>query len=72
MVEIFQSVPDHIKTLAKLWVDLALQQENILDGINMIIEFMKSCDNEEEKEYIDFYFKLRLEQLQNESNSNFS
>ena len=35
----------------------------------MVSDFANSCINEEDKEFVDFYFKLRLEQLKNESNN---
>ena len=69
MVEIFADIPEHIKELAKNWVDLALRQKSPIDAIKMITEFANSCNTEEEKEFIDFYFRLRLEQLQNESDT---
>lgn len=70
MVEIFYDIPPHIKELAKNWVDLALRQTNPFDAVKMISNFADSCSTEEERDFVDFYFKLRLEQLKNEDDSN--
>jgi hypothetical protein len=72
MTELFANIPDHIKQQAKAWVDLALHQINLFDGAKMIKEYHDSCFTEEEKEFVDFYFRMRMEQLKNESNSNIS
>ena len=69
MVELFPNVPEHIRELAKNWVDLALKQPNPFEGVKMVSNFAHSCKTEEEKEFVDFYFRLRLEQLKNESNN---
>ena len=69
MVEIFYDIPPHIKELAKNWVDLALQQTNPFDAVKMISNFADSCSTEEERDFVDFYFKLRLERLLNEHNN---
>jgi hypothetical protein len=34
--------------------------------------YIASCENEEEKEFIRFYFNMRMEQLLNEGNNDFS
>ena len=69
MIELFTNVPDYVKELAKYWVDLALQQKNLFEGVKMVSEFANSCLTEEDREFVDFYFKLRLEQLKNENNN---
>lgn len=68
MIELFPNVRDSTKQLAKNWVDLALIQDNKLTGAKMVFDFKNTCNNEEEKDFVDFYFKLRMEQLLNESN----
>lgn len=64
-IELFTDIPEHIKFLAKFWVDLALQQTNALAAIQMIEDYRNSCLNEKEKEFVDFYFKMRIEDLKN-------
>ena len=69
MIELFPNVPTQIKILNEKWVDLALEQENGLTGAKMIHDFVNSLNNEEEKDFVDFYFQLRMEQLKNEDNN---
>lgn len=69
MQEIFKQIPDRIKEQAKYWVDLALKQKNPYDAAAMVAEYANSCFNEEEKDFVDFYFNLRLEELLNENNN---
>ena len=69
MKELYANVSDSIKTLTHYWVELALQQKNPMDGAKMISNLVDACSTEEEKEFVDFYFNLKLEQLLNESNN---
>lgn len=69
MIELFPNVPQHIRDLTKEWVDLALRQSNPFEGVKMVSNFANSCSTEEEKEFVDFYFRLRMEQLRNEDDS---
>ena len=69
MVELFADIPNRIREQAKFWVDLALQQNNPADTIKMVADYANSCINEEEREFVDFYFKMRLQQLENENNN---
>lgn len=69
MKELYANVSDSIKTLTHYWVELALRQNNPMDGARMISNLVDSCSTEEEKEFVDFYFNLKLEQLLNESNN---
>ena len=69
MIELFPNVPTQIKILTEKWIDLALEQENGLAGAKMIHDFVNSLNNEEEKDFVDFYFQLKMEQLKNEDNN---
>ena len=63
MVEIFPNVSEQVRQQAKFWVDLALQQKNLYTAARMVSEYANSCFNDEEKDFVDFYFKMRLEEL---------
>ena len=69
MIELFSNIPQRIREQSEFWVNLALKQSNLADGIKMIYDYTNSCLNEEEKDFIDFYFNLKMEQLKNESNN---
>ena len=64
MIEIFSEIPVHIKEQAKLWVDLALRQTNPAESIKIMEEF-RNLLKENEKDFCDFYFNMRLEELKN-------
>ena len=64
MVELFADVPAHIKEQAELWVNLALRQNNPVKAMKIMEEFRPML-NDREKEFVDFYFNLRLEKLKN-------
>lgn len=69
MTELFTNIPEHVKQQAKAWVDLAFHQTNLLDGAKMIKEYHDACFTDEEKDFVDFYFRMRLEQLKNEDSN---
>lgn len=69
MIEIFPNVSEQTRQFAKYWVDLALKQPKPIDGLKMVSDFSDSCFTEEEKNFVDFYFYMRMEQLKNESNN---
>lgn len=72
MNEIFADIPQYVKDNVKFWTDMALRQRNPWSAVQIINEYIDSCINEEEKEFSRFYFKMRLEQLRNESDSHIS
>jgi hypothetical protein len=63
MVELFTDIPEYIKVQSKFWVDLALSQDDPLAAIQMLESYRSSCLNEREKEFVDFYFNMRVEDL---------
>lgn len=63
MIELFADIPDYVKVQTKFWVDRALSTPNIMEGAKMIADYRKQCLTEYHKEYVDFYFQLRLEEL---------
>ena len=63
MTEIFKNIPEEVKKQARFWADMALLQPNFLDGAKMMSEYVNSCKNEEEREFVDFYFKMRMEKI---------
>lgn len=69
MEELFSEIPEDIRARTAFWIEMALKQKNILDGLKMLAEYTESCANEEEKNYIDFCLNTKLEQLSNESNN---
>ena len=67
MTELYADIPDEVREGAEFIVNLALAQRNPLSAVRMVKEYADSCLNDYEKEFVDFYFNLRLEQLRNEN-----
>lgn len=68
MVEIFANIPERVKEQAKFWMDFSLNYPP-LEALKMLKDYSNSCIDPEEKDFVDFYFNLRWEELKNESNS---
>ena len=71
MIEIYSDIPEWVKLQAKSWFDLALRQKNPGVGIKMLNDYKNSTLSDYEREFVDFYFNLRMEELLNENNSNY-
>ncbi len=69
MTEIYSDIPDEVRESAEFIVNLALLKKNPLSAVKMVREYANTCLNDYEREYVDFYFNLRLEQLRNESDN---
>lgn len=69
MIEIFNNIPLSIKQVIETYIKMAFQQQNAQESIKMIEKFLKTCQTEEEKEFVRFCIGLELEKELNE-NSN--
>lgn len=67
MTELYADIPDEVREGTEFIVNLALMQKNPLSAVRMVKEYADSCFNEYEKDFVDFYFNMRLEQLRNEN-----
>ena len=63
MIELFQNVSKEIKEQAKLIFDYSLQQTDPLRAAQILNDFLNICYNPEDHEFVEFYFKLRMEQI---------
>ena len=69
MTEIFVNIPEEVKEQTKLVVNFIFSQLNPEQGLKFIESYISSCQDEEEKNFIRFYFNMRMEQLLNENNN---
>lgn len=69
MEEIFTNIPDEVKQGAELVFNAALKTQNPIKIVRILDEYTKNCLNEEEQEFVRFYFNLRMEQIFNDSNN---
>ena len=76
MIEIFNNISQKTKEQVRFWVNVALTKENPMDAAKVISNFSKTLKTEEEQNFLDFYFNMRLLQLKedeeqlNENHSN--
>ena len=69
MIELFTDIPVIIKQELARIIDIAVDSMDLKDCAELVAAFAKERpDNEQD--FIDFYFHLKMEQLKNEDNSN--
>lgn len=64
MVELFTELSQEIKDGIRMYVDSILEDFQLLSAAKVISEFANSCNDEEEQNFVDFYFNLKLEEMQ--------
>lgn len=69
MTEIYSDIPDEVKEGVEFIVNLALLKKNPIATVKMVRDYANTLLSDYEREYVDFYFNLRLEQIRNESNN---
>lgn len=67
MTELFTELPDNVKRQAEKFVDITLQNDDPFDIVNILNEYTNSCQSEEEREFVQFYINMRLEEMKNGS-----
>lgn len=74
MVELFKNVSEKVKSETKFWFEICLLKNDPKEAAKILLDFQKTLQTEEEKDYVDFYFNMRMLQLReeklNEGNSN--
>lgn len=63
-IELFVELPQIIKDTIRTYIDSILKDFQLLDAAKIISEFANNCVDEEEQNFIDFYFNLKLEEMQ--------
>ena len=72
MIEIFANISDEVKQLAEFLWNNALSRENpIVAGefLSSSVKLLENSLSEEEIEFIDFYIKMQMEKMKDESNN---
>lgn len=69
MVEIFANIPEEVKEQTKLIANFIFSQLEPEAGLKFMESYISSCQDEEEKEFVRFYFNMRMEQILNEGNN---
>ena len=69
MTEIFQNIRDEVKEVADLAWRLATAQKNPIDAANFLnntTNYYRNIYTEEEIEFLQFYFNMKMEMMKNE------
>ena len=70
MIEIFDDISERAKDWARFTFDMALRQPDLPSAIKVLNDYTNACLDEREQEFVEFYFKLKLENLLNGNNNN--
>lgn len=69
MIELYPNISEELREQAKVMFNL-IHDANPETAAHMLHDFTnRSGRTEEEKDFLEFYFKLRLEMMNNDNNS---
>ena len=63
MIELFANVSEEKKKAAELIFNSAVNQRNILKTVKRLNDYTNLIQDEEELEFVRFYFNMRMEQI---------
>lgn len=69
MIEIYKDIPEEARKQTELVANFIFSNFEPEAGLKFMESYIASCENEEEKDFIRFYFNMRMEQLLNENNN---
>lgn len=61
MVELFPNVPEYVRRQTEFWIDMAMRENTLTGALNIIQKYMKSLDDQENRDYVAFAFTTRME-----------
>ena len=70
MIELFENLSNETKQMITSYVDMALIAVEPMKLPQLISDFANAMTTEEASDFVDFYFKLKLEELRNGDNNN--
>lgn len=66
MIELFTDISDDTKKQVEYWVNLALKQSNAFEAVKILSNLHDVQGNDNDKDFVNFYINMRLQQLINE------
>lgn len=69
MTEIFENISDELRKTAELFWNLALSKETLadtVDTLNYITNIYRDHGTPEEVEFLQFYFRMKMEMIKND------
>ena len=70
MIELFENLSEETKQMITSYIDMALIAIEPMKLPQLINDFANAMTTEEASDFVDFYFKLKLEELRNGDNNN--
>ena len=70
MIELFENLSEETKQMITSYIDMALIAIEPIKLPQLISDFANAMTTEEASDFVDFYFKLKLEELRNGNNNN--
>jgi len=70
MEELFKSIPEEFRKRAEFMVDIVLRSRDIVSAANTLRAYANTCESDEERAFLDFYFNYRMEQIINANSNN--
>lgn len=65
MIEIFENVPERAKKQAEFIFDMAIRHSSLPTIVKILNDYTNTCIDEEERDFVNFYFNMRMEQMLN-------
>lgn len=72
MTELFTNIPTDVKKQHSEFIDFIFLHYDAQSAAKIILEYVKTCIDIDEQEFIDFYFNLKMEQLLYENSNDIS
>ena len=70
MTELYENISEEFRKRVRAVFEMAIRQPTLEKGANTLCEFLKTCSNEEEKEYASLSFAMMLMESTTNENSN--
>ena len=70
MIELFANIPKEVKEQTEVVANFVFLNFEPEPGLKFIQSYISSCEDEDERDFVRFYFNTRLEQLLEEGESN--
>ena len=65
MIELFEDISEKSRIQAEFIFDMAMRQPNVTSALKVLNDYTDTCFDEREKQFVEFYFNLRMENLLN-------
>lgn len=61
MEELFPNVPEYVRRQTDFWVNMAMREDTLIGALNIIQNYIKTLDDQENRDYVAFAFMTQLE-----------